>query len=145
MVTCISIEMNVCVWNAYIHVIFFVWFASKQMKLCQNFLHKFVLLCIKTSLTMAYVTCRLDRKKNRKIFDWEKHHHYSTTTLNSGSCWTPTWTRMTSQTWTMRIGATKLGTKAWHVASWGYNGQKMTTPTSIPPTTKTRRTTKLLV
>jgi hypothetical protein len=25
---------------------------------------------------MAYVTCRLDRQKNRKIFYWEKHHHY---------------------------------------------------------------------
>ena len=25
---------------------------------------------------ISYVTCRLDRQKNRKIFDWEKHHHY---------------------------------------------------------------------
>jgi hypothetical protein len=25
---------------------------------------------------MAYVMCRLDHQKNRKIFDWEKHHHY---------------------------------------------------------------------
>ena len=24
---------------------------------------------------MAYVTCRLDHQKNRKIFYWEKHHH----------------------------------------------------------------------
>ena len=24
----------------------------------------------------SYVTCRLDHQKNRKIFDWEKHHHY---------------------------------------------------------------------
>ena len=25
---------------------------------------------------MAYVMCRLNRQKNRKIFNWEKHHHY---------------------------------------------------------------------
>ena len=24
---------------------------------------------------MAYVTCRMDHQKNRKIFYWEKHHH----------------------------------------------------------------------
>jgi len=24
----------------------------------------------------SYVTCRLDRQKNRKIFDWKKHHQY---------------------------------------------------------------------
>ena len=25
---------------------------------------------------MVYVTCRLDRQKNKKIFYWEKHRHY---------------------------------------------------------------------
>ena len=76
MVTSIWIEMNVCVWNAYIHVIFLFGLHQKQRKFCQNFMHKFELLRIKTSLTMAYVTCRLDHQKNKKIFYWEKHHHY---------------------------------------------------------------------
>jgi len=67
--------MNVRVWNAYIRVIF-LFGLHKKRKLYRNFLHKFVLLHIKTSLMMAYMTCRLDRQKNRKIFDWEKHHHY---------------------------------------------------------------------
>jgi hypothetical protein len=34
-------------------------------------MHVIVTLC---SLTLVYVFCRLDRKKNRKIFDCDRHH-----------------------------------------------------------------------
>jgi hypothetical protein len=35
-------------------------------------MHVIVTLC---SLTLVYVFCRPDRKKNRKIFDWDRQHH----------------------------------------------------------------------
>jgi hypothetical protein len=37
------------------------------------YMHVIVTRC---SLTLMYVFCRLDRKKNRKIFDWARHHQY---------------------------------------------------------------------
>ena len=69
----------------------------------------------------------------------------TSTTLSNGSRCTTMWTRTTSRTRTVSSGSTKLGTNVRHVADRGYNGQKMTTPTSSPPTMKTRRTTSRLV
>ena len=63
---CLSIH----VWIAYIDVIF----VFGLLKKIGDTLPKFTLLPIKTSLTMTYVSCRIDRQKNRKIFDW---HHQS--------------------------------------------------------------------
>jgi hypothetical protein len=34
-------------------------------------MHVIVTRC---SLTLVYVFCSLDHKKNRKIFDWDQHH-----------------------------------------------------------------------
>jgi hypothetical protein len=58
---------------------------------------------------MAYMTCRLDRQKNRKIFDWEKHHQ---SYIEQWELLDANMERTTSRTRTVSTGATKLGTKA---------------------------------
>jgi hypothetical protein len=67
----IIVGMLVCLWNAYMCGLLQQTKETLSKFLTLPYMHVIV---TRYSLTLVYMFCRLDRKKNRKIFDWAWHH-----------------------------------------------------------------------
>jgi hypothetical protein len=67
----IIVAMFVCVWNAYMCGLLQQTKETLPKFLTLPYMHVIVTRC---SLTLLYMFCRLDHKKNRKIFDCDRHH-----------------------------------------------------------------------